>query len=607
MKQRINLLLITATTMLIACSSGNDFFEDNEETTTNSTSSSSTGSTSNSLGDLATFDIAIDSTTTVTETETISTDDENYLESSTFAQTINIAYDGTTAIVSGSANGVTVTTNGADVTIKSTVSGINYVLSGKTTDGSFKIYSDKKFELTLNGVDITNNDGPAINSQSGKRAYVVLAEGTTNKLTDGTSYASSTEDQKGTIFAEGKLIFSGSGKLRVYANTKAGISADDFVLIHKNTNIYVKSTAGNGIKANDAVTINGGIVNIEVSDDAAKGISSDGIIDINGGRTTAITTGGGEYDSDEKDVSGASGVKADSTFTMNGGELLCKSSGKGGKGISGDQKLVFNDGTVKVLTTGTTYTYGSYDTKAKGIKADGNLDINGGEIMVRATGDDGSEGIESKAELTINGGSTEVYSYDDAINSASHMYIKNGYIFAYALGNDGLDANGNMYIQGGTTVAYGTSSPECGIDANEEGGYSVIITGGTLIGIGGGTSYPSSKSTQPSIVYGGSLSSGNAIALNNGNTNIMSFAMGRSYNGTVCFLFTSPSLKTGSSYTVYTGSEATGTAWHGLVTNATLSSTGTSAASVSSLSSPYSSCGNSVGGMGGGGLPGGGR
>lgn len=196
MKQRINLLLITATTMLIACSSGNDLFEDNEVNTTNSTSSSSTGSTSNSLGDLATFDIAIDSTTTVTETETISTDDENYLESSTFAQTINIAYDGTTAIVSGSADGVTVTTNGADVTIKSTVSGINYVLSGKTTDGSFKIYSDKKFELTLNGVDITNNDGPAINSQSGKRAYVVLAEGTTNKLTDGTSYSSSTEDQR---------------------------------------------------------------------------------------------------------------------------------------------------------------------------------------------------------------------------------------------------------------------------------------------------------------------------------------------------------------------------------------------------------------------------
>lgn len=85
----------------------------------------------------------------------------------------------------------------------------------------------------------------------------------------------------------------------------------------------------------------------------------------------------------------------------------------------------------------------------------------------------------------------------------------------------------------------------------------------------------------------------------------MSLSMGRSYNGTICFLFTSPSMKTGSSYTIYTGSESTGTAGHGLITAATLSSTGTSAASVSSLSSPYSSCGSSIGGMGGGGVPGG--
>ena len=85
----------------------------------------------------------------------------------------------------------------------------------------------------------------------------------------------------------------------------------------------------------------------------------------------------------------------------------------------------------------------------------------------------------------------------------------------------------------------------------------------------------------------------------------MSLSIGRSYNGTICFLFTSPSMKTGSSYTIYTGSESTGTAGHGLITAATLSSTGTSAASVSSLSSPYSSCGSSIGGMGGGGFPGG--
>src|SRR5574344_3003 len=608
MERKINSVLIAVTAFLFAaCSAGSSDWEDYTGTADTSGSSSSSSSSSSSVpttgGDVATFTIAIDSTTAVSETDNVDATDEDYVENSTFGSTIYIAYNGTSATVTGSVSGVTATVSGADVTVTSTVAGVDYVLSGTTTDGSLKVYSDKKYELTLNGVNIKNNDGPAINSQSKKSCYVVLKSGTTNYLTDGTSYATSTEDQKGTVFSEGQLLFSGSGNLRISANCKAGISSDDYIMIRPTTNIYIKSTAGNGIKANEALIINGGIINVETTSTAtaAKGLSSDGYIEINGGRTTAITAGTGEYDSDDKDVSGGAGVKSDSLLTVNGGELLCTSTGSGGKGISGDQKMVFNDGTVKVITTGSKYTYGSYDTSAKGIKADGTVEINGGSIMVRATGS-GSEGIESKSTLTINSGSVEVYSNDDAINSSSHMYIKGGWIYTFATNNDGLDANGNLYIQGGTTVAYGTSSPECGIDANEEGGYHVYITGGTLVGIGGGTSYPySSGTTQPYIVYGGTVSSGTTLALNSSSANILTFTMGRSYSGTTCFLLTSPSLTKGSSYTLYSGATATGTDWHGLITSATVSSTGSSVASVSSLSSPYSSVGSSTGGMGGGG------
>ena len=51
--------------------------------------------------------------------------------------------------------------------------------------------------------------------------------------------------------------------------------------------------------------------------------------------------------------------------------------------ISSDQAIVINDGTVKVVTSGKTYTYSSsLDSKPKGIKADGNLQINGGAIKI---------------------------------------------------------------------------------------------------------------------------------------------------------------------------------------------------------------------------------
>ncbi|MBQ7422085.1 MAG: carbohydrate-binding domain-containing protein [Prevotella sp.] len=609
MKYVFRMIMATVAVITVAsCSSGNDdlsdFLNDSGNNGGFPPGSTTSDSGATSLGELTSFDIVVDQTA-LNETESVPSDDEDYLENNTFGTTIQIAYNGSTASVEGSADGVTVTTDGANVTVNSTVKGINYVLSGSTGDGMFKIYSEKKFQLTLNGVSINNNDGPAINSQSGKRAYVVLADGTTNALSDGSSYAAvDGEDQKATLFSEGELLFSGSGALNISANTKAGIASDDYILFRPGNNIYVKSTAGNGIKANDAILIKGGVINVETSATAAKALSSDGFVTISGGRTTLLTTGGGKYDSDEKDTKGSSGLKADSTFTMNGGTLLCKSTGKGGKGISSDGQIIINDGTVKVITTGEAYTYGSQDTKAKGIKADGNLSINGGSVMVRATGGEGSEGIESKNVMTITGGTTEVYSYDDGLNSASHMYIQGGYIFSYATNNDGIDSNGNMYIQGGTTVAYGTSAPECGIDANEEDGYRVIVSGGTLVALGGGTSYPSAESTQPSIVYGGTATSGTTFTLNSSSAAILSLTLLRSYNGSATFFFTSPSLKSGSSFAVYSGATASGTDWYGLKLSPTVDASGSSVATISQLASPYSQAGSSSNGMGGPGNPG---
>lgn len=607
MKNVFRIMLIACMAIWVAgCSSDEEYFSNwNDFYQGGVGSTGSDQGLSGSLGDLTAFTIETDQSS-MSEAETVDTNDEDFIENNSFETTIAIAFNGSSATVSGEADGVVVEQDGADVVVTSTVKGINYILSGTTSDGMFKLYSEKKYQLTLNGVDITNGDGPALNLQSGKRAYVVVSDGTTNNLTDGTAYADSEEDQKGTLFCEGKLLFSGNGQLTVHSNAKNGIAADDYIKFRPGNNVYVTSASGHGIKANDSIIVNGGVINVETSALAGKGLKSDGQIVINGGRTTLITTGKGEYDSDERDVKGSAGIGTDSIFVMNGGELYCKSTGAGGKGIKADQQAYINGGTLRIITTGNTYSYTGSTCKAKGIKVDGDLSINGGDIMVRTTGDSGSEGIESKAAITINGGQTAVYSVDDAINSKSHLYLKGGNVFAWATSNDGIDANGNLYVQGGTTVAYGTSSPECGLDANEEGGYSVIITGGTLVAIGGGTSYPSSQSTQPSIVFGGQVASGTTVALNSSSANLLTLTMQRAFNGTACFLITSPSLTKGAAYAVYTDTSATGTDWYGLCTAATVSSIGSQTATVSSLSSPYSTCGSTSGGMGGG-MPGGGR
>lgn len=562
-------------------------------------SSSICSSTGTELDDMT---IAIDSTAlseSLVEPAEDAADYEDYVGSFKDKATVSIVYDGSSASVSGSAKDVEVTIDGADVTVVSAAKGINYELSGSSDEGSFKVASsEKKFKLTLNGVSLRNSDGPAINIQSGKRCYVVAAVGTLNSFSDGTSYADSDEDQKGTIFSEGELLFSGNGLIRVYANTKAGIASDDYIVTWPGTNIYVKSTAGNGIKANDAITINGGVINVETSATAAKGLSSDGLFSVNGGRTTAITSGGGEYEDNE--ASGSAGVKSDSLFVMTGGELLCLSAGAGGKGISCDQDMTVSGGTIKVVTTGATYKRGSDDSKAKGIKVDGNISVEGGTILISATGDDGSEGRESKGTMTIDGGTVKVLSYDDALNSAKTLTINGGSIFAWAMGNDGIDSNGDLVINGGTVVAYGTTQPEQGLDANEEEGYELYINGGTVAAIGGGTSYPASTSKQPSIVYGCSISSGSTLLLSSGSTRLLSLTMKRSYNGSATVLLSSPVLSKGGSYSLTTGATVSGDDFCGLISSPTVSSEGSEAATISSLDSPYSQTGTSTGGMGGG-------
>lgn len=575
--------LLATTTIFAACSSADDLITDTTtETGTDNGSSSGSNSESISNADLSSLSIAVDSTS-LSESETVPSDNEDYVDNYTVKNTIYITYNGSSASYTPEVDGVTVSISGADVTVTSTVAGMDYVLSGTTTDGSFKMASgdnDKKFKLTLNSVNINNNDGPAINIQAGKRGYIVATAGTYNNFSDGTSYASSDEDQKGTIFSEGKLLFSGTGHIKVDANTKAGIASDDYILIRPNTNIYVNASKGNGIKTNDGIFVTGGVVNVEVSGTASKGLSTDGVYTQSGGRVTAITTGDAEYDSDDQDVSGSAGLKADSTITISGGKLYTKSTGKGGKGISGDIDFVMTDGIVHAITTGATYTYSSsLDSKPKGIKADGNVNVSGGQIMIKATGGEGAEGLEAKGTMTISGGDVEVYAYDDALNSASDLTISGGYVYAYAINNDGIDSNANLYIKGGTILAYGTTQPESGIDAAE--GYNVYITGGTMMAVGGSQSYPSSSSTQPSIVYGGSVSNGSTIAILSGSTTVASYVMGRSYSGSVSFLLTSPDLVKGSAYTVTVD--------------------GTTVGTISSLASPYSTIGStSTGGMGGG-------
>ncbi|MBR0181425.1 MAG: carbohydrate-binding domain-containing protein [Prevotella sp.] len=576
-------------------------------TTSSDDNSATTGSSENvvygvsSDGDVQTFSVAFNKNA-IAESLAVDSEDDDYIENTTFEKTITITYSTSgDATVSGDDAGI-VSITGNDVVVNNeTGKVIKYILTGETNDGFFKLYSTKKQAIVLNGVKITNPDGAAINNQSKKRTFIVLNDGSKNYLTDGTKYADAvdTEDMKACFFSEGQLIFSGSGYLEVDGNCKAGIRSDDYVRTLPKTNIFVDASSGNGIRGNDAVIVTGGVINVNVTGTADKGISTDGEVRIDGGRTTIMTSGGYEYDEDDKDYSACSGIKADSIVNINGGELNIKSTGIGGKGINCDDKININDGVIRIITTGKRQKDSKGSVSPKGIKADGNITIKGGQTQIRLEGTgDGTEALESKGEIHIEAGTLECYSYDDAINSKGNLYIDGGYVYARATNNDGIDSNMNLYINGGVVIAEGGQQPECGIDAAE--GYSAFINGGTVIAVGGGLQAISSSSKQASIAVNASL--GTTIGVLSGSTAILGYKLPTSNSGTA-LMISSPSFKSGSSYTLRAGAEISGgTSFYSLTTGCTIGS-GSQSVDVTASTSIGSSMG---GGMGGGTMPGGG-
>ena len=430
----------------------------------------------------------------------VTEDSEDNIAGTEFARTITVTFSESGATVEGDANGI-VTINGNGVTVNNTTTQekVKYILKGSTSNGFFKVYSNNKQAFVLDGVSITNPSGAAINNQCHKRCFVVVNG--TNFLADGSTYTTvADEDQKAAFFSEGQLIFSGTGSLEVSAKGKSGITSDDYIHVMDGPTLNVTSTAGHGIRGKDAIMVDGGDILVTVSANMKKGMTSDSLVVFNGGNTVIKVSGGTAYDDEEQEYKASAGVKADHTFVMNDGTLTITNSGQGGKGISGDGNGYFQGGTISVSVTGTNYgsnssgggpggggrpratTTTDSSTSAKGIKFDGNIYVNGGDISAIAAN---HEAIEAKGVINITGGTVYAQSKDDAINSAGDMVITDGHVCAYSTGNDGLDANGNLYIEGGVVYAIGSGNPEVAIDANTEQQKKLYVNGGVLFTIGG--------------------------------------------------------------------------------------------------------------------------
>ncbi len=428
----------------------------------------------------------------------------------------------------------------SDETYTITEAGV-YTLTGDYS-GMIYVNTEGRVKLILNGVNITNENGPAIFFENSDKGIIESAEGTVNNLTDGSEY---NVDAKGCIFSNDDIDLQGTGTINITANYKHGIASDDDIQIEEGT-INITTVAGDAIHAGDGVEINSGTITIDSMEDGISGdkyvLIDDGEIDIitrgevdestdndmppmhgggaggqrregGQGEATEMEEGSAPDDMGEKNEMpegnppsdmgeaqerpegnepGDMGERPQGNPQMSENGEMAEGNQPGGEMPGGNQPGGERpEGDMPAEESSTADTEESEDettddsVSSKGIKSDNLITINGGNISVNST----DHGIKCDNLIVINGGTINVESdISKGIKALGCIFINDGDINIDTK-DEGIESKATVTINGGDVYV---KSEDDGINAGGGSGaemmgnvqdgdeHQIIINGGTV-------------------------------------------------------------------------------------------------------------------------------
>lgn len=296
----------------------------------------------------------------------------------------------------------------------------------------------KEVTLTNDGLTITEA-GTYVLSGSTTGGVTVNADGQNVRLVlNNATISSTTTAGIYVIAADNTVIQTQAGTTNTVSDAAtrsdaeidgAIYSADDLILQGDGT-LIVKANHADAIAGKDDLKINSGTYQITSVDDGIRGRDS---VVINGGTFTIKATGDGIKSTNDTDAAKGYTYIKGGTFTIESGD--------------------------------------------DGIKAETKLIIDGGNIKIPSS----MEGLEA-ANITINGGTIDLYATDDGINASADTMgttvaiTINGGDLTVKVGagdTDAIDANGDITVTGGKITITASSS------FDYDG--TATMTGGTLI------------------------------------------------------------------------------------------------------------------------------
>lgn len=262
------------------------------------------------------------------------------------ASSSKIVFSGNNIAVNG--QGAAVETGVVTITEPGT-----YVLEGDGAEVQVvvDVAEEENIQLVLNGVTLQNSTTAPINIKSGKNAFLTLAEGTENKISDTraayvepeeteTTEETTSEDTEeaieAAVYSEIDLILNGTGALTVEAGYDDGIRTKDDMEIISGT--YHVTSQDDAFVGKDSISVRDGNITVNAKGSALKSSKSDdlekGYVVIDGGNFDLTATEG-------------DGLHAEYALVINDGNILIRECEEGLEAMN----IVINGGNIELTST----------------------------------------------------------------------------------------------------------------------------------------------------------------------------------------------------------------------------------------------------------------
>lgn len=371
------------------------------------------------------------------------------LNASLYGKVVEVVFANGTVSTSDLPSGVTAEINGADIVLRSEFPGVEFVVKGGSSDGSLTIVSKGSPLVTLDGLSLVARERNTL--QVSSEETIFLRTKGSCRIADISSGVKA-DNQSAAVKLMGDAVLC-DGALAVNAARRSAVFCTGTLYVD-DMSLSLGGAPNNAVLTNGSFIFGTGSLCATSSKDVIKCKKGD-----------FVMLGGSVSVSSVNDK--CDGVQAVNVYKK-GGALSIDVAGAASDGIKATGNLCIDGGDISVVTRGDALFNDKKSdySSATCLKSDLVVEINGGNCSFRSEGN-GAKGISSDSLVVIRSGNVKVvtkggdvndpvdvnaHTSSKGIKSDGPLYFAGGNVDVFVFGegerSEGVEAKAGIYVCG---------------------------------------------------------------------------------------------------------------------------------------------------------------